>query len=148
MGEARLIALRLNLWEVLMRKNDRFTVPSLLILTLLLGGLVAPQVLAASETQTEGICTAAASCWDGSTVFCTGQVSCSFQDSACTYYRGHALCDGVKHYCPPCPSCSTEGDFCDFIWDCRPPGEPECAFCDCYGLKGERGVCVCPDQID
>lgn len=52
-------------------------------------------------------CEAIAECWDGSTVTCTGESTCSAEDSDCdpNLVRGYCEADGVRKYCPPCEDC-------------------------------------------
>lgn len=68
----------------------------------------------------KALCSASASCHDGSTVSCEGNSSCSTVDSQCPWgEQGHVTCDGVTTWCPACPfNCSQAEDEC-YSW-CYP----------------------------
>ena len=77
------------------------------------------------------LCTSTATCYDGSTVSCSGN-TCSAVDGNCDFgVRGSVTCNGVTSYCPQCP--------CD--------GTPVCCTCDrtgdcfaCCRCDGGSGV--------
>lgn len=75
----------------------------------------------------KALCSATASCGDGTTVYCESNnsvSSCSAADRSCPE-RGHVTCDGVTTVCPtPCIcdlNCTEERSLCES--DCYP-----CAF--------------------
>lgn len=81
----------------------------------------------------KALCSAAASCNDGTIVSCTGNnstTSCSASDRNCAVgERGHVTCDGVTTVCPtPCPvdcdqlewNCASGCYPCDYNFSCDP----------------------------
>jgi hypothetical protein len=122
------------------------------ILTLCVGVLLpsvgfateATQTAWSPEDKTEGLCTATAFCWDGSTRSCSGYGTCKSFDSYCPS-PGYAECGETRVYCPPCPSCPREGAFCWDNSDCQPP-DPGCVQCVCAIEMAERPgpICLCP----
>jgi hypothetical protein len=50
-------------------------------------------------------CLAFANCWDGSSLSCVGNVSCSGADSECPWEQGYITCNGRTTWCPSitCP---------------------------------------------
>jgi hypothetical protein len=89
--------------------------------------------------QGKALCTASATCRDGSTVSCEGNnssASCTAVDSQCPWgEQGHVTCDGVTTWCPACPfNCSQAEDSCyrgcypcSFTFTCDESGPS----CDC-----------------
>jgi hypothetical protein len=67
----------------------------------------------------KALCSATASCGDGTTVYCesnTSVTSCSSADRNCPGERGHVTCNGVTTSCSTaCPGCGP--DFC--TWEER-----------------------------
>ena len=67
--------------------------------------------------QEKSLCTATADCWDGNTVSCQGNSSCTAKDRSCsTGWEGHVTCDGVTTFCSAptcrdyaCERCSAHG---------------------------------------
>jgi len=109
--------------------------------------------VAVKDDATEGYCSATAYCWDGTSVSCSGVVSCVFHDSNCsTFLSGYVTCDGVTTLCPNCPPCAHENDPCTSDADCI--GHlPPCNMCACRFIASEseaiskppgEGVCICP----
>ena len=78
-------------------------------------------VFASNRPTPTAVCTAGATCYDGSTVSCSGGGTCSSVDSNCEVgQRGSVTCDGVTTLCPLCPcdglrSCCR----CDWYGDCQ-----------------------------
>jgi hypothetical protein len=81
----------------------------------------------------KALCSAAASCNDGTLVNCTGNnstTSCSGADRNCSVgERGHVTCDGVTKWCAtPCPvdcdqlewNCSWSCNPCNYNFTCDP----------------------------
>ncbi len=48
-------------------------------------------------------CTASATCYNGSTISCSGTTSCTAQDANCPTSRGYVNCGSGTQYCPACP---------------------------------------------
>lgn len=82
---------------------------------------------------TKALCSAAASCNDGTLVSCTGNnstTSCVGADRNCSVgERGHVTCDGVTKWCAtPCPvdcdqlewNCSSSCYPCNYNFTCDP----------------------------
>jgi hypothetical protein len=69
---------------------------------------VAPVPAAKGPGLEKALCTAAASCGDGTSVYCEGNnstASCTAVDRNCPE-RGRVTCDGVTTWCPTaCPGC-------------------------------------------
>jgi hypothetical protein len=84
----------------------------------------APEPAAKRPSGVEkALCSATATCWNGTTVSCEGNNSttaCVGADSSCPNQRGYVTCDGSTTWCPecqsepePCPS-----GWCSHEWEC------------------------------
>ena len=93
------------------------------------------------QSGTKALCSAAASCNDGTIVSCTGNnstTSCSGSDRNCAVgERGHVTCDGNTTVCPtPCPvDCDQLEQDC--AWTCNPCNynfscNPDTGFHSCH----------------
>jgi hypothetical protein len=97
-----------------------------------LASLAAPVAPAPAATQETGLekalCSASASCGDGTWVYCEGNnstVSCTGVDRNCPE-RGRVTCDGVTTWCPTtCPGCPVGS--CGNEWECAQNCYP-CAY--------------------
>jgi hypothetical protein len=91
--------------------------------------------------QEKALCTATASCGDGTTVYCEGNnstTSCSASDRNCPGERGHVTCDGVTTWCSAtCPGCGP--DFC--TWEQRENCAMSCYPCN-YRFTCNTTYCV------
>ncbi|HEY3571298.1 MAG TPA: hypothetical protein VGP73_25460 [Thermoanaerobaculia bacterium] len=80
----------------------------------------------------KSICSASATCWDGNTVSCNGNSSCTTVDGDCSVDEpGHVTCDGATTPCPnacPCPAgfcdnresdCSISCNPCSYNFSCN-----------------------------
>jgi hypothetical protein len=98
-------------------------------------GTPAPTLEAKRPIQGKSLCTAMATCANGTTVSCSGNASatsCSGVDHNCPNEKGHVTCDGVTTYCTaPCPcSCSDWLSFC----------QDKCSGCP-YTFKCNASTC-------
>jgi hypothetical protein len=87
-------------------------------------------------------CTASANCWNGGTVNCSGNSSCSAADGNCSWGEpGHVTCDGATTWCSACPTCPP--NWCTGESDCA----ASCYSCDyvytCYDYPSCTDNCRC-----
>jgi hypothetical protein len=109
-----------------------------------LASLAAPApTLAAKRPASleKALCSAQATCWDGSVISCLGNnstTSCSATDSNCSAgQQGSVTCDGNTTACPPCPGCGP--DFC--TWEDEQNCSNNCYPCS-YTLTCNTTYCA------
>lgn len=101
-------------------------------------GCGAPTVAEESELlgeNTQTLCSSTQNCWDGSTVSCTGNATCTVGSASVT-------CDGTVTACPPVPcnagiTCTEFKKYACSEWDegeCCGSTGPQYCYCNYKGI--------------